>query len=233
MHTTTRPAQDGFTDVSLRDIDKQKVPASGEIYGTLINLSGRRRVTSQRVILFAVLASISHEGALAEAQSALEILSEAHKILIEGNRSLPGVFSEQLHAAYFGPSQGHQKIAGFISLAQQTIKAISLNAKDALALLNQLVASANPMLALFNQITLVYEEELNRYTEKSKRQTIELMSNIQSISKEASIVSVNAQIIAAHAGGAGREFSVVARALSDITGRIDMLAFKALKNLAA
>ncbi|CAN5736157.1 hypothetical protein BH11PSE12_BH11PSE12_03620 [soil metagenome] len=208
-------------------------PSSGETFGTLINLSGRRRVTSQRVILFAVLASLTHEGALAEAQNALGILSEAHYTLVEGNRSLPGVFSEQLHEAYYGHLQGHQKIGRFIALAQDTLAAIHTRASAASTLLQQLVDSANPMLALFNQITLVYEEELSRHTERTKRQTVELMHNIQSISKEASIVSINAQIIAAHAGGAGREFSVVARALSDITGRIDMLAFKALKTVNA
>ena len=225
--------QHDLATASVSDIHINRLPVSSEVYGTLINLSGRRRVTSQRVILFAVLASIDEDGAIAEAQTALGILSDAHKILIEGNRTLPGVFSEQLHAAYYGPLQGHEKISAFIALAQRTLRAITANARDAKELLNQLIKSANPMLALFNQITLVYEEELIRHTERSKRQTVELMSNIQSISKEANIVSMNAQIIAAHAGGAGREFSVVARALSDITGRIDLLAFKALKNVIA
>src|SRR6185503_14737727 len=44
---------------------------SGEEFSTLINLSGRRRFTSQRVVLFAVLAAQGREGALAASEEAL------------------------------------------------------------------------------------------------------------------------------------------------------------------
>ena len=59
------------------------------------------------------------------------------------------------------------------------------------------------------------------------------MTDIESIAKRARIVSVNAQIVAARAGGAGREFSVVAGELSQITGKIDELVRQALRNSAA
>ena len=201
---------------------------SGEVFGTLINLSGRRRVTSQRVILFAVLASMGQEDAAADAQAALALFADAHATLIDGDRTLPGVFSPALHEAYFGPLQGNKKMLEFITLAQQTLAAMRANAHPAPGLLEQLVRSANPMLALSNQITLLYEEESKRHALQVKKQLQELMTDMQSIALEARMVSVNAQIIAARAGSAGREFSVVARALSDITGKIDTLAHEAM-----
>ncbi len=216
------------SSVDHASIKPSKAPVSGAVYGTLINLSGRRRVTSQRVILFAVLASMGHDGALDEAQTALNVLKETHQLLVNGNRALPGVFSEQLLAAYFGPLQGDQQTLDFMSLAQATLHAIDANTSPAPALLNQLVGSANPILMLFNQLTLVYEEESHRYAQQAKAQVHALMSDIQAISREARIVSVNAQIIAAQAGADGRTFSVVARSLSDITERIDQLARTAL-----
>ena len=201
---------------------------SAEVFGTLINLSGRRRVTSQRIILFSVLASMGQEAAMGEAQAALGLFAQAHALLIDGDGTLPGVFSEALRAAYFGALQGNRKMLEFIQLAQQTQDAIRANSRPAPGLLDQLISSANPMLALSNQITLLYEDELKRHAVNAKKQMTELMTDIQAISLEARVVSVNAQIIAARAGSAGREFSVVARALSDITGKIDTLAHLAM-----
>lgn len=101
--------------------------------------------------------------------------------------------------------------------------------RSAPLLLEQLVRSANWLFALSNQITLIYEEESKRHAVQTRKQSMELMTDMQSIGLEARLVSVNAQIIAARAGSAGREFSVVARALSDITGKIDALAHAAPK----
>ena len=56
------------------------------------------------------------------------------------------------------------------------------------------------------------------------------MGDIQSIAKQARIVSFNAQIIASRAQASGREFAVVAAELSDITGRIDELVREAVRS---
>src|SRR5438034_7920698 len=61
---------------------------TGEVYGRLINLSGRRRFTSQRVALFAVLASQGRTEALQASRSALATFMEAHTALMEGNADL-------------------------------------------------------------------------------------------------------------------------------------------------
>ena len=100
--------------------DDEQVQLSGDVFGALINLSGRRRFTSQRVVLYAVLASLGHEGAAATARETLALFRDAHTTLIDGKGSLPGVFGGQLRDAYFGTLHGDKTIRGFISLAEST-----------------------------------------------------------------------------------------------------------------
>lgn len=206
---------------------------SGEIFGTLINLSGRRRFTSQRLVLYAVLASLKHESAIETAREALRLFQDAHRALVEGNDDLPGVFCDSLQTAYYGPLQGDRHILDFIALAEQTLDAIQADFRQAAALLDELVRSATPLLAILNSITLVYEEESRRHAAMLKKQLHQLMNDIMTISKQARMVSFNAQVIAARAGDAGKEFSVVASVLTGITGEIDKLVQVALSESVA
>lgn len=202
---------------------------SGEIYGTLINLSGRRRFTSQRVVLYALLASLGRESVLQMAGDALTTFRDAHAALIEGTDQVPGVFCEELRAAYFGTHEGDKTIQNFIGLAQRTLEAIQSRARGAPGLLDQLVESATPLLVVLNRITQVYEDLAKRQAATARKQLVDAMSDIESIAKHARIVSFNAQVVAARAGVAGREFAVVAGELSQITGKLDELVREALR----
>ncbi|MBI1891519.1 MAG: type IV pili methyl-accepting chemotaxis transducer N-terminal domain-containing protein [Burkholderiales bacterium] len=202
---------------------------SGEIFATLINLAGRRRFTSQRLVLHAVLASLGHEGALQIAKDALKLFHEAHLALVQGNGDLPGVFCESLRAAYFEPAQGDKRIRDFISLAKRTLEAIDAEMRQAPALLEELVSMATPLLNTVNQLTSIYEQESKRHSLMLKKQRVNMMTDIERIARQARMVSFNAQIVAARAGLAGREFSVVAGELSNITGELDELVQAALE----
>jgi hypothetical protein len=210
---------------------KAKAVLSGDVFGALINLSGRRRFTSQRVVLYAVLASLAHDGAIEVSLDALTLFRDAHIALVEGKGDLPGIFCDQLIDAYFGPLQGDKNIRNFISLAESALDAIKTDARRAPALLNELVHSATPLLAVLNALTLVYEEQAKRHAVTLKKQLLEMMADIKTIAKQARVVSFNAQIVAARAGDAGREFKVVASVLTNITGEIDDLVHQALSNL--
>ena len=210
-----------------------KAALSGEVFGALINLSGRRRFTSQRIVLYAVLASLGHAGAVDTARAALNLFRDAHNALVHGDRALPGVFSESLREAYFGELQGDRKIRDFTATAERALEAIEANSRGIDALLEELVQSATPLLAVANQLTQIYEEESRRHAVAVKRQLLGIMTDIQTIARHAHIVSFNAKIVAARAGSDGREFAVVASELIEITTHIDQLVKAALRDSVA
>lgn len=203
-------------------------PLSGEVFGALINLSGRRRFTSQRLVLYALLASQGQQDAAAVARDALALFKSAHAALMDGGDGLPGIFCPELHQAYFGPSQGERQIRDFIELAERALQAIDDGARRAPALLAQLVAVTTPTLAVLNQITAVYEEQSKLHARLMKKQLRGVISDIETIAKQARMVAFNARVVAARAGHAGREFAVVAGVLSTITAEIDDMVSTAL-----
>jgi hypothetical protein len=206
---------------------------SSDVFGALINLSGRRRFTSQRVVLYAVLASMGHEGAIATARETLNQFRDAHVTLVEGKGGLPGIFCTQLRDAYFGTLQGDRIIGDFIALADGALAAIVGEARGAPALLDELVRSATPLLSVLNGLTLVYEEQSKRHAQAQRRQLHEMMGDIKTISRQARMVAFNAQIVAARAGTEGREFAVVAGTMTSITAEIDDLVHAALNSSLA
>jgi hypothetical protein len=207
---------------------QSEVKLSGDVFGVLINLSGRRRFTSQRVVLYSVLASLGHEGAEQTARDTLAAFKDAHLTLVHGKQGLPGIFCQQLHDAYFGTLQGDQVVTDFITLAESTLDAIASVSRRAPALLDDLVRSATPLLSVLNALTLVYEEQSKRHALLQRRQMQELMGDIKTIARQARMVAFNAQVVAARAGPVGKEFAVVASTMSNITGEIDELVQTAL-----
>jgi hypothetical protein len=203
---------------------------SGDVFGALINLSGRRRFASQRVVLYAVLASMGHEGAIAVARETLALLTDAHTTLIEGRGALPGVFCGQLRDAYFGTLQGDRVIRDFIELAWSTLDGIAENRAGTPLLLDELVRKATPLLSVLNGLTLVYEEQSKRHAQLQRRQLQAMMGDIKTISRQARIVAFNAQIVAARAGPAGQEFAAAARSMTSVTTEIDELVRAALNS---
>lgn len=214
MHAETLPTL---------SVAKPEVKLSGDVFGALINLSGRRRFTSQRVVLYSVLASLGHEGADRTARDTLAAFKDAHVTLVQGKQGLPGVFCQQLHDAYFGTLQGDKVVRDFIALAESTLDAIGSGSRRAPALLDDLVRCATPLLSVLNALTLVYEEQSKRHAALQRRQMQDLMGDIKTIARQARMVAFNAQVVAARAGPVGKEFAVVASTMTNVTGEIDDL----------
>lgn len=219
------------TDAPNRAAGAPKSPA-GELFGKLINLSGRRRFTSQRVVLYAVLASQGREGALATSRDALVTFSDAHGALLTGELS-PGALGGELKQAYFGPDRANERITAFIELAGRTLDAVSTKAFNAPTLLEELVEAATPLLATLNRLTQIYEDLARQQAASAKKQLTAVMGDIELIAKHARIVSFNAQVIAARAGNSGREFAVVSGEFTQITGKLDGLVREAVRSAVA
>ncbi len=212
---------------------KEAPKLSGEVFGALINLSGRRRFTSQRLVLYAVLAGQGQEGAAEVARDALKLFRDAHQVLVDGSDTLPGIFCPALEEAYFGRTGGDRQIRDFIELAERTLGAAENGLRSTQALLAELVASTTPLLALLNQVTAIYEEQSKRHALKMKNQLRSVITDIETIAKQARMVSFNARVVAARAGPAGKEFAVVAGVMSNITGEIDDMVKTALATASA
>lgn len=211
----------------------QPTRLSGDVFGALINLSGRRRFTSQRVVLYAVLASMGHEGAAQTARDTLALFRDAHVTLVEGRGGLPGIAGDQLRDAYFGTLQGDRVIRDFINLAESAIDAIATNALGAPVLLDELVRSATPLLSVLNGLTLVYEEQSKRHALLQRKQMQTMMAEIKVISRQARMAAFNAQVVAARAGPQAKEFGTVAGVMTTITGNLDDLVHTALNSALA
>lgn len=221
---------------ALVDAPKRAVAApnrtAGELFGKSINLSGRRRFTSQRVVLYALLASQGREGALATAHDALATFRDAHAALLDGELS-PQALGGGLKDAYFGPDRAEQRIAAFIELARRTLEAIAAQTRGATVLLEELVEAATPLLATLNRLTQLYEDLARQQAASAKRQLTAVMGDIELIAKHARIVTFNAQVVAARAGHSGREFAVVSGELTQITGKLDGLVREAVRSAVA
>ena len=203
-------------------------PLSGEVFGALINLSGRRRFTSQRLVLYAVLAAQGQDGAAQTARDALKLFREAHHTLLNGSDTLPGIFCAELQEAYYGKADGARQIKDFSDLAQR-----ALDRGRPGPALEQLVATATPVLAVLNQLTAIYEEQSKQHALLMKKQLRGVITDIETIARQAKMVTFNARVVAARAGHAGREFAVVAGVLSNITTEIDDMVKAALQAASA
>jgi hypothetical protein len=216
---------------------------SSEVLSSLINIAGRQRMLSQRIVFKAMLALRQSDGALAIARDTLRTFADSHAALVQGRDGLPGLFSPALREAFHGTGNdkdkgngsGHvaKKIADFIAVASAALDAIGRDSARAEDAVQALIACADPLLNDLHGITAVYEQESRRIARLQKKEQQQLIERIKSIAKEAHIVSFNGQIVASRTNVTGREFAVVAGVMTSITKELESVVSAFVKKTAS
>jgi len=225
------PERDVLTPTAAAPVD---LPA--ELLSTLINLAGRQRMLSQRLPLLALQAALGDTGALAQARSTLDTFADSHQQLVVSEGQRPGLFSPALQQVYgSGPGEAgvDAAVRRYIQLAETTLNHLAQSKqRDPATLAGEvqaLVQAAGPLLSLLNLATQAFEHEARERSRAMQTRITDLITDIQTVAKEARIVAFNAQVAARRAGEAGREFSVVATRLTTITEHMDELTRQALR----
>ncbi|HEX7684629.1 MAG TPA: type IV pili methyl-accepting chemotaxis transducer N-terminal domain-containing protein [Trinickia sp.] len=202
-------------------------PVSAETIGELINLAGRQRMLSQRLVLHVLLAAQGDAPALEIARDCLTTFAAAHADLVNGNDRLPGVFGGALRDLYFGVHRADERIRSFIDDAGRAVLLMSAGARAdqdphrASEAAEALVFQASPLLDLLQKITLAYQNEMRNVERAASQRDEQLAEQLGRISMQANIVAINARISAGRAGPYGREFAVVTSLLADIVKEME------------
>ncbi len=194
---------------------------------SLVNLAARQRMLSQRMILQTLLAGRGDPQKFEAAQRSLQIFTESQQHLLDTVHQLEEHAAARIAATYHGPRGVGPLIASFMQLMQRTLDQIGRQAPGIDDSLIELVGLTDRILDALNLATTAFDEVTKARSDAMIKELAGIVGDIQSVAKEAKVVSFNAQIMAARAGVHGREFAVVANVLSDITGEIDGLTRKA------
>lgn len=218
-------------------------PPDGERLSALINMAGRQRMLSQRLVLHAVMAARQQAQqaqlarpatpssasspqalpALSVFRDTLERMARAHERLAHGGGEWPGAFSDGLRQAYFAPRNADARIRDFLGLAQQVLAGLEGRRTNVDAIVQELVDEATPILELLNELTLAHEAEAAQRARQERNRHQELMDRLHAVAREAKVVAFNAQVAAHRAGAHGPEFGVVAARMGVITEEMEKL----------
>ncbi|CAN7294716.1 type IV pili methyl-accepting chemotaxis transducer N-terminal domain-containing protein [Acidovorax sp. LjRoot129] len=195
---------------------------------SLVNLAARQRMLSQRMVLQTVLAAGGSDLHLKAARGTLAVFTASQAQLVDTPRHLEPADAERIRQAYSGPNGVGATIDAF---AQQVGTALDLTERRSPRVedaLTRLVESTDAALEALNTATTVFDQVGKAKSETLMKELAGIVASIQTVAREAKVVSFNAQVMAARAGQHGREFAVVANVLSGITNEIDGLSLQAV-----
>ena len=194
---------------------------------SIVNLAARQRMLSQRMILQIVLAAQGDSNKLEAAKKTLDLFSKSQLQLLDTPKHLAPQDATKIVDVYHGKLKIGSLINDFIALVHSTLSLIEAEDAKASKHVAQLIGYTDQVLDALNIATTSFDNIQKSSSAAIAKELTGIVGDIQSVAKEAKIVSFNAQVMAARAGVHGREFAVVANVLSGITGEIDQLTRKA------
>jgi methyl-accepting chemotaxis protein len=195
---------------------------------SLVNLAARQRMLSQRMVMQALRAARGEAAQLDAARQSLTLFTDSQRRLESTPRELEPDAAHLIEATYRGPRGVAGRIADFVLAMQSTLEAMAQGGRRSDDALVQLIEQADPVLEALNTATSAFDHIARLKADAVMRELTSIVESIQTVAREAKIVSFNAQVMAARAGTHGREFAVVADVLSRITAEINELSVKAL-----
>ena len=219
-------------NVRLVATNPAPTPAANAEPLSWVNLAARQRMLSQRTILQTVLAAAGDRVQLAAAQKSLQLFSDSQAKLLKTITEFDETSGRRVKDTYHGPRGVGLVIEQFIETVRNAHNCISAQTPQMAKAVSALVACTDSVLEALNTATTTFDTIAKTKADLIMRELTTIVSDIQTVAREAKVVSFNAQVMAARAGAHGREFAVVANVLSGITVEIDGLSRKAI-DLAA
>ncbi len=195
---------------------------------SLVNIAARQRMLSQRMVLQTVLATRGSDLHLKAARSSLALFSESHARLVDTPRHLDTAMGERIRTTYQGPAGVGPTIDAFMQQVERTLELAERQSPRVEEALARLVEITDGALDALNTATTAFDQLGKAKSETLMKELAGIVASIQTVAREAKVVSFNAQVMAARAGQHGREFAVVANVLSGITNEIDGLSLQAV-----
>lgn len=204
-------------------------PASpGDSGMSLVNIAARQRMLSQRMVLQTVLAARGSDLHMKAARSSLKLFIDSQARLVDTPRHLDAVGADIVRTAYHGPQGVGSTIDAFAQQVGTVLDLAERQSPRTEEALGKLVETTDAALDALNAATTAFDQVSKAQSERLMKELANIVASIQTVAREAKVVSFNAQVMAARAGQHGREFAVVANVLSGITHEIDGLSLQAV-----
>lgn len=194
---------------------------------SLVNLAARQRMLSQRMVLQTVLAASGDVERLQAAQRSLRMFTESQQHLLGTFASFEPAGARRIEETYHGTGGVGPVVQAFMQLMRNALEQIEADSPRSSHTIGELVGHTDRILDALNTATTAFDDVAKAHADAMMKELAGIVDDIQSVAKEAKVVSFNAQVMAARAGQHGREFAVVANVLSDISSEIDGLTRKA------
>ncbi|WP_119966076.1 type IV pili methyl-accepting chemotaxis transducer N-terminal domain-containing protein [Simplicispira lacusdiani] len=195
---------------------------------SIVNIAARQRMLSQRMVLQTVLAARGSALHLQAARASLALFSASQTRLLDTPRHLDEAGASLIRRTYEAPGGVGATIDAFarqVGTALDLAERQSPRTEEALA---RLVDGTDAVLDALNRATTAFDQLARTQSDAMMKELAGIVASIQTVAREAKVVSFNAQVMAARAGTHGREFAVVANVLSGITNEIDGLSLQAV-----